>query len=655
MIARKSVEEVLETAKVEDVVGDYVTLKRKGANLAGLCPFHNEKTPSFTVSPAKNIYKCFGCGEAGGPVQFLMQHEHMSFPEAIRHLARRYKIELVETQLSNEAREEQQKMDSLYLVNQFALEYFQDQLFNTNLGKSIGLSYFKKRGFTEETIKKFGLGYTQKTKDAFTQHATTHGYNKKLLKELGLTSQYDSDFFRDRVMFTIRNLSGKVIAFAGRIMQKDIKAPKYINSPETDIYYKSKVLYGMYLAKGPIRKVDECIMVEGYTDVISLHQGGIENVVASSGTSLTVEQIRLVKRYTPNIKILYDGDAAGIKAALRGLDLVLEQDMNVKVVLLPDGEDPDSYLKRVGSEDFKLYIEEQAQDFIFFKSEILIKESEKDPIKKANAIKDIVASIAKIPDTLKRSIYIRECAKLTELGEQILMDEVNKQLGVAIKKRKEQRDRKQAREERQPTGPETLAGAPIAKAKQPNATTSASKMRGDEFQEQDIIRILINGGHTYFDEDKGVTIAEFIMSNIDDVLEDFDHSVFKKILELYQASLKQHQTPQPNFFINHEDEAIRDIALDLLSSPYEYSANWEKMHEVYLDQNQPEENYAKDADFALKRLKLKKIKKKMHEVKETIIELSAAGSDDVMTYMKLFGKLKDMHDTIAKEMNSVVL
>ncbi|MEM6380794.1 MAG: DNA primase, partial [Bacteroidota bacterium] len=531
-------------------------------------PFHNEKTPSFVVSPTKNIFKCFGCGEAGGPVQFLMKHEHMSFPEAIRHLAKRYKIELEETQLSEEAREEQQKMDSLYLVNQFALDYFQDQLFNTNLGKSVGLSYFKKRGFTEETIKKFGLGYTQKKKDAFTQHAITHGYNKKLLKELGLTTQYDADFFRDRVMFTIRNLSGKVIAFAGRIMQKDIKAPKYINSPETDIYYKSKVLYGMFLAKGPIRKADECIMVEGYTDVISLHQGGIENVVASSGTSLTVDQIRLVKRYTPNIKILYDGDAAGVKAALRGLDLVLEQDMNVKIVLLPDGEDPDSYLKRVGSDEFKQYIEEKAQDFIFFKSEILIKESERDPIKKSNAIKDIVASIAKIPDTLKRSIYIRECAKITELDEQVLVDEVNKQLGIAIKKRKEQKERNQRREQQQPNyNNDRIAGAPVAPPSQVPVQPTVPKMQGDQFQEQDIIRILLNGGHTYFDEDKGITIAQFIMSNIDDVLEDFDHPVFKKILNIYQASLQKHQTPNPNFFINHEDEAIRDLTLNLMSTP----------------------------------------------------------------------------------------
>lgn len=651
MIASKSIEEVLEVAKVEEVVGDYVTLKRRGANLIGLCPFHNEKTPSFSVSPAKNIYKCFGCGEAGGPVQFLMQHEHMSFPEAIRHLAGRYKIELEETQLTDEAKIEQQKRDSLFLVNQFALDFFQDQLFRTDTGKSIGLSYFKNRGFSDETIKKFGLGYTQKDRDTFTQFAINKGYDKTLLQELGLTTQYDTDFFRDRVMFTIRNLSGKVVAFAGRIMQKQAKAPKYINSPETEIYHKSKVLYGMYLAKGPIRKVDECILVEGYTDVISLHQAGIENVVASSGTSLTVEQIRLIKRFTPNIKILYDGDAAGIKAALRGLDLVLEQDLNVKIVLLPDGEDPDSYLQKVGATDFKEFIEEKAQDFIFFKSELLIKESERDPIKKANAIKDIVASIARIPDALKRSIYIRECAKITQLAEDVLVTEVNKQLGSSLKKKNEEKERAaRKKEENFPaeTNFPTQEADPISKSSRPKFTP-------DEHQERDIIRILLNGGHTYYNEDQGITIARFILSNIDDIIEDFHQDIFKKVLEIYQQFLQENRTPNASFFINHEVDGIRELALDLLSTPYEYSENWEKKHEIYLDQKKPEENFLKDSELAVKRLRLKKIKKKMTEVREIIKTLSEDNAEEVMTYMKLFGKLKAMHDDIARDLNSVVL
>lgn len=652
MIARKSVDEVIETAKVDDVVGDYVSLKRRGSNLAGLCPFHNEKTPSFYVSPAKNIYKCFGCGEAGGPVQFLMQHEHMSFPEAIRHLAARYKIEIEETQLTDEARAEQQKHDSLFLVNQFAQEYFTEQLFNTDTGKSIGLAYFKNRGFSEETIKKFGLGYAQKNRDSFTQHALSKGYDKPLLQELGLTSKYDADFFRDRVMFTIRNLSGKVVAFAGRIMQKKAKAPKYINSPETEIYHKSKVLYGMYLAKGPIRKADECIMVEGYTDVISLHQAGIENVVASSGTSLTVGQIGLVKRFTPNIKIIYDGDKAGVKAALRGLDLVLEQDLNVKIVLLPEGEDPDSYLQAVGPKLFKEYIEDKAQDFIFFKSELLIKASERDPIKKANAIKDIVSSIAKIPDGLKRSIYIRECAKITELEEEILVDEVNKQLGIQLRKKKDQKERQTQREAREQ---EQEADLPPGQEPNPLKNISRPRLSPDEYQERDIIRILLNGGDRYYEEDKGITIAQFILSNIDDILEDFNEPTFKEILKIYLQYINENRTPKASYFVNHETETIRDLALDLLSTPYEYSENWEKKHEIFLDQKKPEDNFPKDAELAVKRLRLKKIKKKMNEVREMIKKLSAAESEEVMTYMRLFSKLKTMHDDIARGLNSVVL
>ncbi|NRB62798.1 MAG: DNA primase, partial [Saprospiraceae bacterium] len=398
MISQKSIQEVLDTARVEDVVQDYVSLKRRGSNFIGLCPFHNEKTPSFSVSPSKNIYKCFGCGEGGGPVQFLMAHDHLSFPEAIRLLAKKYGIELEETQKTAEQVQQQQKQDSLYIVNQFALDYYQDQLFHTDRGKSVGLSYFKNRGFKEETIRKFGLGYAPPGKDNFIQKALAKGYDKSLLQELGLVSRYDADFFRDRVMFTIRNLSGKVIAFAGRIMQKDVKAPKYINSPETEIYHKSDVLYGAFYAKGPIRKEDECILVEGYTDVISLHQSGIENVVASSGTSLTTGQIRLIKRNTPNIKILYDGDAAGIKAALRGLDLVLEQDMNVKVVLLPEGEDPDSYLQSVGVHAFKDYVQQEAKDFILFKADMLLRDPNLDPVKRAENIQDIMGSVARIPD-----------------------------------------------------------------------------------------------------------------------------------------------------------------------------------------------------------------------------------------------------------------
>ncbi|HMQ91424.1 MAG TPA: DNA primase, partial [Flavilitoribacter sp.] len=389
MIANKTVQEVMEATKVEEVVQDFVTLKRRGVNLLGLCPFHNEKTPSFTVSPAKNIYKCFGCGKSGDGVRFLMDHEHYTFPEAIRHLARKYNIEIEEKALSPETLAEMQYTDSLYIVNQFAVEYYQHQLHETDLGKSVGLSYFKKRGFREDTMRKFGLGFAPEQGSALTDAAVKAGHTVDFLQKVGLTTQNQRDFFRNRVMFAIHNLSGKVIGFGGRILQKDVKAPKYINTPETEIYNKSKVLYGAFFAKQAIRQQDECILVEGYTDVISLHQAGIQNVVASSGTSLTTDQIRLIKRYTPNVKIIYDGDFAGIKAALRGVDLLLEQDLNVRIVLLPEGEDPDSYLQSVGAAVFSDYIADKSKDFVLFKADLLMKETAGDPIRRSEVIKDI--------------------------------------------------------------------------------------------------------------------------------------------------------------------------------------------------------------------------------------------------------------------------
>lgn len=644
----------METARIEEVVGDFVNLKRRGSNMIGLCPFHNEKTPSFAVSPSKNIFKCFGCGEGGGAVQFVMQHEHMSFPEAIRYLAKKYGIELQETEQSDEARKEQQERDSLYIINQFARDYFQEQLFDTDRGRSVGLSYFKKRGFSEETIRKFGLGYAGPDREALKNEATKNGYPLSQLKALGLVSNYGTDFFRDRVMFSIQNLSGKVIAFAGRIMQKEAKAPKYVNSPETDIYHKSNVLYGMFQAKGPIRKQDECILVEGYTDVISLHQAGIENVVASSGTSLTVGQIRLIKRYTPNIKILYDGDPAGIKAALRGLDLVLEQDMNVKIVLLPEGEDPDSYLQAVGVEVFQEYLEDKAEDFIFFKARHLMEVNKKDPVGKAKAIKDIVDSIARIPDPLKRSVYVKECSDLTQLEEQVLINEVNKSLGLRLKKRREKRDREQQRSESASTTSQNQGESPPPR-QEANIPVETGTARGrDYYQERDVVRILVTGGDQYYDEDKGISIARFILMNIQDVLEDFREPVFKQLAEEYLGCLSRNENPGRMFFINHADPAIQKLAIDLLSSPHEYSENWEKKHEIFLDQKDPEKNFKKDAELAVKRLRIKKIKGRMDEVKKKITRIDEDQVEELNAHLKLYGKLKELHDNLAKELNSVI-
>ncbi|MEO1435411.1 MAG: DNA primase, partial [Bacteroidota bacterium] len=374
MISQKTINEIFEAAKVEDVISEYVPLKKRGVNLIGLCPFHNEKTPSFTVSPAKNIYKCFGCGAAGNAVNFLMEHNQMTYPEALRNLAARYNIEVEETRTTEEGLAERQLFESMYLVNEFAQKFYAQQLFETSRGKSVGLAYFKDRGFREETIKAFGLGYAPPSGNMLTKAALDAGYKMDLLQKAGLTTSKGRDFFWDRVQFVIHNISGKVVGFGGRILNKQLKGPKYINTAESEIYKKSKILYGAYQARRSIRRKDQCLLVEGYTDVISLHQAGIENVVASSGTALTVEQIRLVKRYTQNMCIIYDGDAAGIKAAMRGLDLVLEQDMNVKIVLLPDGEDPDSFMQSVGLTKFEAYLESEAADFIFFEQNFRLEE-----------------------------------------------------------------------------------------------------------------------------------------------------------------------------------------------------------------------------------------------------------------------------------------
>ncbi|MCB0553372.1 MAG: DNA primase [Phaeodactylibacter sp.] len=650
MIKKKSVEEILEIAKVEEVVQDFVQLKRRGVSMIGLCPFHSEKTPSFNVSPAKGIYKCFGCGKAGDAVSFVMEHENLTFPEALRYLAKKYGVKLEETELSQEARQEQQFLDSLYIVNQYARDYYQDQLFNTDLGKSVGLNYFRERGFREDTIRKFGLGFAPDKMDAFVVKATHDGYNSDLMKKVGLMSQYGRDFFRNRVMFPIHNLSGKVIGFGGRILVKDVKAPKYINTPETEIYTKSKVLYGAYFAKRAIRQEDECILVEGYTDVLSLHQSGIENVVASSGTSLTVDQIRLIKRNTENIKILYDGDMAGIKAALRGMGMVLEQGLNVKIVVLPEGEDPDSYLKQVGVEAFKTYIGKEAKDFIMFQAGMLQEEAAGDPIKKANLIKDIVDSIAKIPEPIKRSLYVRECARIMEVEEQLLVNETNKVVAQHFKKQQQEKERTQLRQfEAEQDGFAVEPARPVLKPKE-DAIAS-----GDAFQEKDIIRILVAGGSTLFDQDDNLTVAQYLLSNIEDVLEDFDNKLYQRTANLARERILAGEEVSTAYFLNHPDPEIRELAINLVTSPYEYSENWAKRWEIFLTtQKMPDDNFINDSTQSLKRFKLRKFDKMIRQNAEKIKTLFEQKSDEYLLYLKLDQKLKAVRNQLAEELGTVV-
>jgi len=656
VISQKNIAEIFETAKVEEVIGDYITLKKRGVNMIGLCPFHHEKTPSFTVSPAKNIYKCFGCGQGGNPVNFIMEHEGMSYPEALRHLAGRYNIQLDEVEYSDEQRQEKQLYDSLYLINDFAKQHFIKQLFETDEGKSIGLSYFKERGFREDTIKKFELGYAP-NKNVFTQLATQTGYKEEMLVKAGLSRQGGRDFFRNRVQFPIHNLTGKVVGFGGRIMVSDTKAPKYLNTPESEIYNKSKLLYGAYFAKKAIRQFDECIMVEGYTDVISLQQSGIENVVASSGTSLTVEQISLIKRYTPNMKILYDGDPAGIKAALRGLDLVLEQDMNVKIVLLPDKEDPDSYLQKTGVTAFKEYINDNAQDFILFKTNLLMEEAQGDPVKTTNLIKDIVKSIAKIPDAIKRSLFIKQCASKMSVSEELLVSETNKVKMEQERQRRKQAERQQNRQQSQnqnqgqqddtpfPTeeGYSTVDPGHTGQVAPPEERLQSE----DLYQEKAIVYLLIQFGEKNFDEER--TIAHYILSNIEDVLEEFKHPLYKEIVLLCRDRSTAKQPISEDFFKHHERPEISNLASTALSTPYDYSKHWaEKLQNPLQTQKMPEENYLEDTKNTVNLLKWRKANSMIASLTKQIKEAQEQGETELlMKLLKVQMKMKSIQQELS--------
>lgn len=429
-IDRETIERILDSAKIEEVVGDFVTLKRRGVNLIGLCPFHNEKTPSFTVSPAKNLCKCFGCGKGGNPVHFIMEHEQLSYYEALRWLAKKYHIEIKEREMTDEEKREESIRESLFVINQYALQHFMDTLHESEEGKAIGLNYFRHRGLRDETIKKFCLGYSFERRDSFAKKAVAAGYNPELIAKTGVCYNTDDgrlqDRFWGRVIFPVHTISGKVVAFGGRILQNNAKAAKYVNSPESEIYHKSDHLYGLYFSKQAIIQKDHCILVEGYLDVISMHQSGIQNVVASSGTSLTTGQIRLIHRFTKNITLLYDGDKAGIKASLRGIDMLLEEDMNINVVLLPEGEDPDSYSQTHSTEEVEQYIEKNKVDFIRFKTNLLLDEVGEDPIRRAGLVSDVVKSIAVVPNEILRSEYIKKCSEMLNITEQILVKEVAK-------------------------------------------------------------------------------------------------------------------------------------------------------------------------------------------------------------------------------------
>ncbi len=578
MIPKDKVDEIIETAAIDEVVGEYVQLKKRGANLLGLCPFHNEKTPSFTVSPAKGIYKCFGCGKGGGSVNFIMDHEQYSYPEALRFLANKYNIEIEEEELSPEQLQAGNEKESLFLVSQFAENYFIDQLHKSEEGKQIGLSYFKERGFREEIIEKFNLGYALDQWEAFTNSAIESGYKLEYLEKTGLTIVKRNekeevvkkiDRFKGRVIFPIKNISGRVIAFGGRTLKSDKKEAKYLNSPESDIYSKSKVLYGLNYAKKSIIENDNCYLVEGYTDVISFHQCGIENVVSSSGTSLTAEQIRLIKRYSQNITILFDGDAAGIKASFRGIDMILSEGLNVKVVRFPEGQDPDSFAKAHSTEDLNKFLSNESKNFISFKTDLLLQETEGDPIKKAALIKDIVASISVIPEPINRALFVQECSRLLEIDEQTLLFELNR-----ARKRNLSQPYKQ--DDYQPPEEEFSL--------QPKQEKEVEN--GMDHQEKDIIITLLKYATneiTVKDDDEkdiSVTVKDFIFDEIELDALSFNNVTYQKIYNYIKENNHRPYEKVEQSLVSSEEKDISSFVIESLLEKYTLSVNWRDKHNI---------------------------------------------------------------------------
>ncbi|HLG38037.1 MAG TPA: DNA primase [Chitinophagaceae bacterium] len=575
MITQNTIQQILGRLDIVEVVGNFVKLKKRGTNYLGLCPFHNEKTPSFTVSPSKEIYKCFGCGRSGNTISFLMEHEKYSYVETLKWLANKYGIEIEETFQTDEQKQQQQSADSLYIINGFAQQFFSRILFETEEGQDIGLSYLKERGFREDIIKKFQLGYSPEQRDAFTKEAIAKQYNTDLLLKTGLVVNRNDqlmDNYRGRVIFPVHSQSGKVLGFGARILKTNDKAPKYINTPENEIYVKSKILYGSYFARQAIDKADECLLVEGYTDVISLHQAGIENVVASGGTSLTQDQLRLVKKYSNNLTIVYDGDAAGVKAALRGLDLALEEGLNVKLVLIPDNEDPDSYVNKLGASAFIQFVQRNKKDFILFQLEVALKDAGNDSTRKAEVVNRMAETISKInkaEDFTKQQDYIKQCSEILKIDEGGLHVLVNKFIRdrIVTQERKLPPDSYRDEEAKQ-----IEANARQAEAANYDDATFNLLFK-DELQEKEIARVLLEYGAKKWDESK--LIAEHVMEEmVDESL--IDNPEVLGLITTYKTALQQGSPPGKNYFIYHADSKLSALAVSLLNFPYEESEHWRK-------------------------------------------------------------------------------
>lgn len=637
MISKATIEEVKNRMDIYEVVGDFVSLKKSGSGYKALSPFTNEKTPSFMVSPAKGIFKCFSSGKGGDAITFVMEVDGLSYIEAIRYLAQKYGIQVEEEEQSEEFAAKQDLRESLFIILNFAKDYYKDNLWKSDEGKSIGLSYYRERGFDDQTIRDFDLGYAFDSWDGLIKAAEKGGYNQEFLEQSGLKivkEQKAYDRFRGRVIFPIHNITGKVIAFGARILKNAPNQPKYINSPETELYQKSHILYGIFQAKNPMRNEDNCYLVEGYTDVISLHQAGVHNVVASSGTSLTEDQIKLVKRFTDNITVLFDGDQAGIKASMRGIDMILAGGLNVRAVKFPEGEDPDSYCKKLGGAAFKAYLDENAQDFISFKAGLFIEEGKKDPIKRTEAIKEIVQSVALIPDPIKRTVYIQRSSELLGVEESVLVSEQNKLL---IKTSREKRR-------------ESIPDVPL-----PELPEVEEKRTGIQeiiaIQERESIRMLINYGADIIKNAEGqdLKLIQYFMSESDDIA--FETPVYKKILEVFRDRLSEGEVIDVEYLLAHGDQEVKKAAVDLAANRYEISPHWHEKYKIFVPH---ERDALKNATYTnILRLKFRVIQKLIEENVGKIKDCESDGEiDELLSIQK---DLKQMEMAIAGVLGNVTV
>jgi len=643
MITQQTIEQIKNRIDIIDVIGEYVKLKKRGANYLGNCPFHNEKTPSFTVSPAKELYKCFGCGKSGNTITFLMEHDKLSYVEALRWLANRYNVEIEETEASPAQKQFAQTADSLYIINNFAQKFFEEQLFHTNDGQAIALSYLQERGFREDIIRKFQLGYNPSTRDTLALALINNQFNKELLPKTGLVVVRNEtelvDNYRGRIIFPIHSNTGKIIGFGARVIGKADKAPKYINTPENEIYVKSRILYGAYFARHAIDKADECLLVEGYTDVISLHQAGIENVVASGGTSLTTDQLRLIKKYTNNLTIIYDGDAAGIKAALRGLDMALEESLNVKLVLIPDKEDPDSYVNKVGAEAFTTFIDRNKKDFVIFQLEVMLKEAGTDVTKKSDVVNHVAETLSKInkaEDFTKQQDYIRQCAALLKIDEGGLTNLVNKY----------KRDKLAKEEKKLPF--ETGQQLAFQQESPDNHLMNDDLLlvNQDEAHERSVLRVLIEYGLKPMTAEK--TMAQYIFEELEAF--HFDNPELERVYNEYRDWYEKGLEPDARTFLYHEDSTVRNLVVSLTVSQFELSQKWDEVLEGMNIVNR--DTSMQDVIMSLNYFKLRKIKKMFDENQR---DMENATIEEQMKLIEVHKHLKEIEREITNQLGTVIL